>query len=123
MRASGDYTWNPADWSVVLQDGSTAHMLVRPAGDATPNGWPNYPMMYTEPATIDHAMALPAFSIAEVPATGRITLEYRPSGRHVGAARAVGRAALAGGREPRCRGQGLARGPSAGQRAMALRRR
>ena len=80
VRASGDYTWNPADWSVVLQDGSTAPMLVRPAGDATPNGWPNYPMMYTEPATIDHAMALPAFSIAEVPVTGRITLEYRPSG-------------------------------------------
>lgn len=64
---------------MVLPDGSTASLLGRPVGNAVPTGWPNY-LTFSGPATMDHAMTEPVFSVAEVPATGRITLEYRPNG-------------------------------------------
>lgn len=76
--ASADYTWNSSEWVVLGPDGSRASMLVRPS-ENTPFGWPNIAGL-TGSTTIPHDLRMAIFQIAEVPATGRITLEYRPNG-------------------------------------------
>lgn len=78
---SGAFRVDPAEW--VVTDGSSAILPQLRAGPGSiPNGWPSFAAT-SEAYPVPPAVSWPAsayFIIAEVPAEGRITLEYRPAG-------------------------------------------
>lgn len=77
-RGSGTFTFDPAEWVVVGPDGEALAQLRLPEDDQLPAGWPNV-LSWSVAGEIPPEFAgLPAFVVAEVPADGRITLEYRP---------------------------------------------
>jgi hypothetical protein len=79
-RGGGTFTLDPAEWLVVGPDGGTLPLLHLPTERTLPDGLPNVSSIGTEVATIPPDDPLPLWLIAEVPSSGRITLEYRPGG-------------------------------------------
>ncbi len=80
---SGTFLVDPAEWVVLGPDGERLKELeYRREGNGyvVPPGWPNvasYPEIVQVPPDFS---SQPVFIVAEVPAEGRITLEYRPDG-------------------------------------------
>jgi hypothetical protein len=75
--ATGDYTFDPAAWAIRGPDGGVVAPL---AFSEQPRF--SGPLMPTAPAlfALDNSLPRVFFVIVEVPATGRVTLEYRPNG-------------------------------------------
>ena len=86
FASSGAYTWKPDEWVIVNPDGSVARRLFATAdgsdptsGYTTVEGGPDF-VLPDRPFEMAPGLDMPFFQIAEVPAAGRVTLEYRPSG-------------------------------------------
>jgi hypothetical protein len=82
------YTWRPDEWVLVKPDGTVASPLYAVAtnpddptsGFTLPDGWPDFVRPKASFDVPPNPLSVPIFQVAEVPATGRITLEYRPNG-------------------------------------------
>jgi hypothetical protein len=80
-RGSGTLTSDAAEWVVVGADGATLAQLHLPEDGQLPPGWPNFLLSSAAGAIkIEPDFPFPRFIVAEVPAQGRISLEYRPDG-------------------------------------------
>jgi hypothetical protein len=80
-RGSGTFTSDAAEWVVVGPDGQALVQLHLPEDGQLPPGWPNVLLTSAAGAIkIEPDFPFPRFIVAEVPAQGRISLEYRPDG-------------------------------------------
>ncbi len=80
---SGTFTFDPAEWIVVGPDGESLSELEYPRegnGYVIPPGWPNVASSVDVGEIPPDWPGMPLWVVAEVPAEGRITLEYRPDG-------------------------------------------
>jgi hypothetical protein len=78
---SATYTIDPSDWVLVGPDGRDLPRLKDPgAPDNQLLPWFAIPWTDTRQVSPPDAFSFPAYAVAEVPPTGRITLEYRPHG-------------------------------------------
>lgn len=80
---SGTFPFDPAEWVVVGPDGVSMAELEFPRqgnGYEIPPGWPNVASTVDVGAIPPGWPGWPLWVVAEVPAEGRITLEYRPDG-------------------------------------------
>ena len=79
LRNTVAYSWNPADWVVIGPDRAPARMLPGFVNGSDPTGQPQFSVPGEK---VDMPPDSPGllFQVAEVPTTGRVTLEYRPNG-------------------------------------------
>ena len=80
---SGTFSFDPAEWVVVGPDGASMPELEFPrqgTGYEIPPGWPNVASSVDVVKIPPDWPGMPLWVVAEVPAEGRITLEYRPDG-------------------------------------------
>jgi hypothetical protein len=78
---SASYTIDPNDWVLVGPDGRVVERLQVEAGDGSlllP--WIAGPWPEAAPVQPENGSGFPLYVVAEIPSTGRITLEYRPHG-------------------------------------------
>ena len=79
-RGSGTFRLEPVEWVILGADGVECPQLRQPENGQLPAGWPNVLSASVESVIPPDWPGMPAFMVAEVPAPGRITLEYRPDG-------------------------------------------
>jgi hypothetical protein len=77
---SGTFTMDPAEWVVVGPDGRTLQLVQMPTTREGKDGLPNLITVAGKAEIPPDFRSFPQWLIAEVPATGRVTLEYRPDG-------------------------------------------
>jgi len=78
LPGSGTFPFDPAEWVIVGPDGTELPRLERSSNDV-PAGWPQF-VHRLAAGSIPPSSSGRFYVVVEAPASGRVTLEYRPAG-------------------------------------------